>query len=166
MTTLTDSARVEVPHAEDLQVNKAGYLLAAGGAALLALACFLPWITATAPFIGTISRNGMDNGGDGIWLLVGAVVVFAIAMWGAFTGRENAASIGWIYMTAGVLAIVVGVLEKNEVANRITEATSASSLIVASTGTGIWLIFVAGALIAVGGFLLARKTNLPVRVDR
>lgn len=153
-------------NAEDPQINKAGYFLAAGGAALLALACFLPWITASAPFIGTISRNGMDNGGDGVWLLVGAVAVFAIAMWGAFTGRENAASIGWIYMALGVITFVVGVLEKNDVTDRIATATSASSLIVASTGTGIWLIFVAGALVAVGGFLLIRKTDVPVRPDR
>jgi hypothetical protein len=69
-------------------------------------------------------------------------------------------------MALGVITFVVGVLEKNDVTDRIATATSASSLIVASTGTGIWLIFVAGALVAVGGFLLIRKTDVPVRPDR
>ena len=40
------------------------------GGLLIVLGSFLPWLTATAPFVGTISRNGME-GGDGIITLIG-----------------------------------------------------------------------------------------------
>src|SRR5687767_2421273 len=43
-------------------------ILAAG--LLMVLGAFLPWVSATAAFIGTISRSGLDQGGDGVLTLI------------------------------------------------------------------------------------------------
>jgi hypothetical protein len=40
------------------------------GGLLIVLGSFLPWLTATAPLIGTITVNGLQGGGDGIITLV------------------------------------------------------------------------------------------------
>src|SRR5205823_5619316 len=34
------------------------------GAVGLGVGSFLPWLTATVPFVGTISRSGLDGGGE------------------------------------------------------------------------------------------------------
>lgn len=43
-----------------------GSLVMLLGSVLIALGSFLPWITASAVFVGTIERNGLDFGGGGI----------------------------------------------------------------------------------------------------
>src|SRR5450756_2190506 len=37
------------------------------GGIIVIVGSFLPWLTATAAFVGTINRNGIDGGGDGIF---------------------------------------------------------------------------------------------------
>ncbi len=42
---------------------------------LAVVGSFLPWITATAAFVGTISRNGIDGGGDWVITIVLGLVI-------------------------------------------------------------------------------------------
>jgi hypothetical protein len=49
------------------------------GGVLIVLGSFLPWLTATAPLVGTMSRNGME-GGDGIITLILGVVTILIGV--------------------------------------------------------------------------------------
>jgi integrase len=51
----------------------ASFRCAVGGA-LAVVGSFLPWITATAAFLGTITRSGLDGRGDGMVTLVGGLV--------------------------------------------------------------------------------------------
>src|SRR5205823_1570587 len=55
--------------------GREGVVVVLLGALGLAVGSFLPWLTATAPFVGTISRSGLDGGGDGILTLIAGIVV-------------------------------------------------------------------------------------------
>ena len=72
-----------MPAAQDgTAVSRSSGLLMLGGAALVVVGSFLPWITATAPFVGTVSRSLMDGGSDGVILdtLAGVVLFMGLAM--------------------------------------------------------------------------------------
>jgi hypothetical protein len=49
------------------------------GGLLIVLGSFLPWLSFTAPFVGTITKNGME-GGDGVITLVSGVVTILIGV--------------------------------------------------------------------------------------
>lgn len=57
---------------------------------LMALAMALPWVTVTAPFLGSISVTGYKVGGDG-WIFLGAVAMTGVA---AFLRLRRTA--GWL----------------------------------------------------------------------
>jgi hypothetical protein len=68
-----------------------GATMALLGGVLIVLGSFLPWLTATAPLVGTISRNGME-GGDGIITLILGVVTILIGV--TQTHRDQPADVG------------------------------------------------------------------------
>jgi hypothetical protein len=49
------------------------------GGLLIVLGSVLPWLSFTAPFVGTITKNGME-GGDGIITLILGVVTILIGV--------------------------------------------------------------------------------------
>jgi len=55
-------------------------LMVAGGVGLMILGSMLPWITVVAPFVGSISRSGVEAGGDGIITLVLGVITVGIGL--------------------------------------------------------------------------------------
>jgi hypothetical protein len=50
------------------------------GGLLIVLGSFLPWLTATAPLIGTITVNGLQGGGDGIITLALGIITVVIGI--------------------------------------------------------------------------------------
>jgi hypothetical protein len=113
-----------------------------GAAGLLVLiGSFLPWVTATAPFIGTVSKAGTS--GDGIITLIagGVVMVAAFARWRILAGLGS--------VVAGVVA-VIDLVDINRSLGDIE-----SDLIVASAGVGIWMV-VAGAVLGLAGVIRGR----------
>jgi hypothetical protein len=61
------------------QERKIALLVGAGAGAMVVIGSLLPWIIATAPLVGTISRSGVDLGSDGVALLIGGIAV-AVAL--------------------------------------------------------------------------------------
>jgi hypothetical protein len=119
-------------------------LLAAGGA--LVVAPFLPFITATAALVGTITRSGVELAGAEafVYCLFGGLLIFTAIQRSAGKSVRKAlpivASLGsaaltWYYYT--------------QVEERVV-TVSASELGVASIGVGLWLA-VAGSVV---GFLV------------
>lgn len=92
--------------------------LVAGGLAIVG--SFLPWITATAAFVGTISRSGIDGGGDGLLTIVLGIVVglFGIARL-ARSGSDQVARAG-----TAICGLVLG--ETSREAARATVAWEAN----------------------------------------
>jgi hypothetical protein len=72
----------------DLHRQRAGGWWAIVGGALLAAGAFLPWITVTGDDHTTVSIHAI--GGDGIFFLVGAVLVAGLGLW-CILGHPRAA---------------------------------------------------------------------------
>jgi len=126
-------------------------LIAAGAA--LVVAPFLPFITATAALVGSLSRNGVE--------LVG-VEAFALCLFGALiaaTGiqRAGGASVGRALPLVSALA-AAGLTGwyYSQVSERVS--TAAADNVLASVGTGLWLA-VGGSI--VGVFIALRRPDAP-----
>jgi len=111
------------------------------GAGLLAIvAALLPWTTVNTVFT-SISRNGIDGGGDGLFTL-GLGIVGALALWQA--GR-------WLWAAAisGVVIIVIGIVDIVDVQGLVDEVNADSDgLASASVGAGLYLTVIAGVVLA------------------
>ena len=125
------------------------------GGLLLCLGSFLPWLTATAPFVGTISRSGMDGGGDGILTLALGCITILIAVAGFTKPKRLQLSIV-TGVVAGIVAAFAYVQVQDRIASVQATAGEAASMIVASVGAGIWTVIIGAVLTVVGG-VLARK---------
>lgn len=130
------------------------------GGCLAVLGSFLPWISATAAFVGTISRSGLDGGGDGI-ITIGAGIIIAlhgIALLIRKSGNARA-----VRASAVVFALVLGavaVLDINSVNERVATVNSSAAL--ASLGMGLVLVGLAAVVTVIGAFLPAvRKRGDP-----
>ena len=91
------------------------------GGLLIAVGSFLPWITATAAFVGSVSVSGLDGGGDGIiTLIVGiAVIVFAVVV---LVGNQTGTAWDIPIALGGLIAGGVAIVNLAEVNDRVTEA--------------------------------------------
>jgi hypothetical protein len=128
------------------------------GGLLIVLGSFLPWLSFTAPFVGTVTRNGME-GGDGIITLILEVVTILIGVT-QFTATRLPAFLHRSSIVTGAITGVVAVFDYLEVQRRIEDAKEQSELIAASIGAGIWTLIV-GAILAVVGGVLIRKLPHP-----
>lgn len=134
--------------ADDDRRRRAGPWLMFGGAAAVAVGCFLPWVKASAPLMGSITVSGVDNGGDGTIFLVLAAVLAAVVY-----RAQGAPSRAKQLAAAGLVGIIgAGLLfEANSVSDRLAAAAAASDLISTSYGSGLVLMG-AGVIAAVVGW--------------
>jgi hypothetical protein len=131
------------------------------GASLTAIAAFLPWIVATAPFVGSISRNGMDGGGDGIIFLALGLGAGACGLIGVVT--RKAGRLGLLAGIGGVGGLLLAGFEYSQVSDRVA-AVAGNSFVSAEVGAGIWLLFFSSALVAVGGYVLMTTKPAPTLI--
>ena len=135
------------------------FWLVIAGAVVAIVAAFLPWITATAAFVGSVSRNGLD--GDGqitIVLGVAAVVLAVVAL------RGHSAPLAALVIVAGLGALiaVIGVIDYVDAKNRIGDLTAEErQLIAISIGVGLYLTIAAGIAVVVGAVLGAVSQDRP-----
>lgn len=130
-----------------------GSVLALLGGLALIVGSFLPWITATAPLVGSISKSGMDDGGDGTITLVLGIAVAALCLvrlLGANTSMASAVLI----LLAGIGAAFIGFIDLADIQERVSSATEISSSISASAGAGLWAVIIGAIVSALGGLLL------------
>jgi hypothetical protein len=128
------------------------------GGVLIVLGSFLPWLTATAPLVGTISRNGME-GGDGIITLILGVVTILIGVT-ELTATSLPTLLQRSPIVTGAITVIVAVINYLNVQQRIEDVREESELIAASVGAGIWTLVV-GAVSAIVGGVLVRKLPKP-----
>jgi hypothetical protein len=138
----------ETPHVNShgVPIGALGTVLAGG----LALAgCLLPWVTVTAPLIGTMSRNA-TMGGDGTIAIVLSIALIVVSL-PRFLPREGyVVRAAAVLTSAGVLALGISLLA------RVNEATAAFDVPLAATaalGPGLWVLVAGGAVGVVAGLL-------------
>lgn len=142
----------QVQRAAGPSIEWAGAVILIGGA-LACLGSLLPWITATAAFVGTISRNGFDGGGDGIFTaglgLVIALMGIAIL---ARSGNARTARIGTAICAAVLLWVAV--MDINAVNDRL-ESLDAGAF--GSVGMGLIVIVFGGVVAIIGSGIPASR---------
>jgi hypothetical protein len=131
--------------------TRVAWLLIAGGLALV-IGAFLPWVTISAPFIGTLSKSGIDGGDGWITLALGAT----LAVFGFRVLKDQ----GTLPFAAGlVVAGIAGAMtlfEMTDVSNRISDVRDAADgMTSAHIGVGLWLS-AAGVVAAVVAVLQSR----------
>jgi hypothetical protein len=144
-TPTTPISRPPVPVAEPFARDSNSIVLLAAGA-LVVIGSFLPWISVYSAF-GTISRSGIEGGGDGIITLVlgiGIVVIGATR----FLGMVEPSGFVrfWPPLVAGLIAVGLALFDGINVSSRIEGATT--QYVSGSTGAGLWVVGVGGALSA------------------
>lgn len=110
-------------------------ITAIGAAGALTLGAFLPWVTVTVPLAGTLTRSGIQTGGDGwFFILLAAATLIAV-----LNTRPAATAL------LGTTATGLALYEIIHIQHRITTAQNGpqGNLVVAGIGNGLWLCLAA-----------------------
>jgi hypothetical protein len=141
----------------------AGAWISLAAGVLMVVSAFLPWVTASGGFIN-ISRNAMQLGDqqgfsvDGVVLIVLGLVTALIGV----TRLTQAAVPSFIQRSPIITGAAAGfvALDRLPAINDLVQRVhSASALISASVGFGLWVAVVAGALAIIGGLVLRTSTG-------
>lgn len=124
-------------------------------AAALIAGSFLPWVKLTAPLVGTVTKSGME-GGDGVFTLIGGVVVAGLAFATFAAGARAYVRVALIVVGLGA-GLLVG-YEVGDISRRFAEVHNGEmgNMFVTTYGAGIWLLGL-GAVAAVVAGAIARK---------
>lgn len=165
LTTDTDTADYEddVPYVAGFQSYLSfetvraspGGLIAIGGGIALVIGAFLPWISFSAVFVGTVNASGFDNGDSWGFLFV-ALTAF-ICGFGAIRGQvQLGLAIGLLLF--GSFGAVGTVYEFSNLGGRIDSVNqTANGYGIAAYGVGLYFLIIgAGAVIVGGVFELTR----------
>jgi len=145
-------------------------LILIAGAAVVVVAMFLPWITVSAPFVGTVTESIMQGGGsDGpiittlaaVAILVGLGMVLRGPAWWA-----SAAAIALLFVAAVVAVMDLGNAQSAQ--NSVPDFVRQSGLVSASIETGVY-VCAAGILVGAAGAVLGlfgRASPAPAGSDR
>lgn len=155
-TPILTPAEPSAPPASANAKDTTPALVILAGGALGVVGSFLPWITATVALAGTIERNGIDGGGDGIFTLIaGGLVILAGIARLAGSGSVNATRL--LSVVGGAAMVGLAVIDYGSVADRVAEING--DYAVASVGTGIYVVGLGGILAMVGGLLSGRSAT-------
>lgn len=139
-------------------------ILALVGAGALAVGSFLPWATITAPFVGTVSRSGME-GGDGWMSVIVAVVAGLVGL--RLLSSPPAGAQRVLLALGGVAGLGLALFEFNDISRRFADAKAAmdsegsffgtdpSEMIATSFGPGLYLLALGAVLL----FVACAKAN-------
>ena len=125
--------------------TKLGRYSALAGAVFTVIGAFLPWVTVTAPFLGTVSRSGMEGGDGPIFLALGAVAAGVTLV----DGRSRTV----VLMLTGTGVLGLFVAEWVAVTDRL-ESLPASDRSLATHGMGLYALAAGGIGIFAGGFII------------
>jgi hypothetical protein len=134
-----------------------GAVLVILGGLLIAIGSFLPWLTATAPFVGTISRSGLEGGGDGIFTLVAGVLTIAVGV-GRLTLSTMPGPLQGSAVLTGLIAGGVMAANYSDLGGRVDRFSAQSGNVgTAGIGVGFWTIIVGAAFAVIGGLAIRRR---------
>ena len=122
------------------------------GGIILAVGSLMPWLTATAAFVGTISRNGVDGGGDGLVTVIagGCVALGGVARAMRSRWSQTARALGGL---GSAVAAIVAVNDIGSVSSRVADITSGTSGVIAAVGTGLYVVLIGAAVGLLFSFL-------------
>ena len=126
----------------DMTHRTAAILVMIGGS-LVAIGSLLPWLTARTGF-GSVSVMGTD--GDGLFSLVGSVIVVLIAV--VYMNRDAERAVRALLILGGLAGLLIVVGDYEAIQVRIAAITS--TLLVASIGPGLYLIGIGCVVVIVG----------------
>jgi len=126
-----------------------GAIVGGVGGVLAAVGAFIAWESVSIAGTGE-SMTGWDGGNGGKIIAVLGLVAIAVAV--AWARGTRIPSPGRVMVVAGVLVLLVGVLNYSSV-NDDVNAGNAMVPGAASVGIGIYLDLLAGVAIIVGGVL-------------
>jgi hypothetical protein len=115
---------------------------------------FLPWLSASAAFVGTISRD-LISSGDGQFLAGVAAVGGLIGLWLLLRGPS--VSGGILVLLLAVVAGFILVIDYQDVSQRVANLTAGTSSMIADVGPGPYLsglgllVWVIGGLVSLFG---------------
>jgi hypothetical protein len=144
-----------VIRAEPTVATGIGWWLIAGAGAII-VGSFMPWVTLTAVFVGTVSRSGVQ-GGDG-WISIALAVPLLIFGVRAARGMSPIPAV-WA-LVLGVVLVVFSIFELSDVANKMSSVNNqAQGYGRADVGVGLWLVLFGSAATVVGSLLAFRKRS-------
>ena len=133
--------------------NRIGAGLVIGGAALAVIGCFLPWISATAPFIGTVTRDAISSpDGEVIASIAGISALVGVVVWVRRVGLVVPIAL----LVAAAIDMWVFVIDYQDLSGRI-QGLSGNNLIVAEIGVGAYLTGFGVVTWAVGAVVSFRQ---------
>jgi hypothetical protein len=118
---------------------------------LYAVGSGLPWISATAAFLGTVSRSGLE-GGDGIITVIIGIAIALIGVGKLVGSRAVGGKVALVLLS--VLALGFAAWEISNVNERI--ASIDTDLGIASVGIGLWIMIVGSFVAGLGAMSLKR----------
>jgi hypothetical protein len=132
------------------------------GAVLGLIGSFLPWVTASAAFVGHIERSGID--GDGKLTALGSVAVGVLALCCLRRRASYTIPVAVIVGVLGLGVFAVAVYDAQDIQRAINNLTpEEASLIVASVGSGVWVTIFGGLAIMTGAVLACVLSAKPMR---
>jgi hypothetical protein len=120
--------------APETEANPAGIIMIVAAIAASAVGLVLPWLTAVLPFVGQISRSGLDTG-DGKIIGIG-LLFLAVVAW---TEHISPNPVSKTILILGFAAIIAAIMvDYHDVAHRIADL-NANPYGSASIGAGLYL---------------------------
>jgi hypothetical protein len=133
--------------------NRVGAGLVIAGAAMAVIGCFLPWISATAPFIGTVTRDAISSP-DG-QVIAGIAAVSALVGVIAWVRRVGLV-VPIVLLVAAAIDMWAFVIDYQDISGRV-QSLSGNNLIVAEVGVGVYLTGLGVVVWAVGAVVSFRQ---------
>ena len=108
-------------------------------ALIIVVACFLPWIEATALFM-SLSRTGTQTGDGKIVLICGIIIAF-VALRGKAKNKSHLSGIAFAStIICALLCALASIYNLVDVLSTTNDVTANSEgLVIASTGSGLWI---------------------------
>lgn len=137
------------PTATAQDVSLSAVVVLVGGG-MYSIGSALPWISVTAPFVGTVTKSGLE-GGDGIATLILGLLMALLGI-ARLTGNRGAGSkVAMVILC--VMAFALAIFEAVNIGDRIANLDSAYRSL-ATVGIGLWLMIVGGGIASVGSLSL------------
>jgi hypothetical protein len=114
--------------------------------ALVAIGSFGTWAT-----FGPLRASGLEGGRDG-WVTLVVAAAAGITIWRYYV-RPRRAQAAWL-IVQGASAVAVGAYDAQDISS--TQVQVFGSTVGPEVGWGIWLVIVAGAVLALAGIVLFR----------
>ena len=158
LSVRNDSVPLSAPN----DTTPAGAWLTIAGGILLTVGTLLPWGTATAPLVGSISRNAFQLGNDNSLTFDGPVLLFlgiitVVIGITRLTGTAMPRFLQRSSIVTGIVAALVIADDYSGLHDWAKQLNSSRVTTIAAIGYGFWICSAAALLCIVGGLVLRKS---------